>query len=92
MLTIQFKTKVNDHGFFKFPMIRKQHVMSGLQRSGAISSYSNSDMFEAVLNRALKKQYGYPVGLPCLVSDLGEELGIKVEAGFLHTFTFTIND
>ncbi len=89
-MKIQFKAKVTGV-FFKFPMLGKRHIVDGLQHSGRISSYSNSELFEGMLNRHLKS-LGYPVGLSCATTNLGEGLNIKITPGFLHTFEFEFND
>lgn len=88
---VQFKAKVTG-GFFRFPMIDSKHIVYGKSGTGPVMSYSNSDIFKAVLNRHLKKSLGMPVGLTVLVNDLHEDLGITIEPGFLHTFSFIFND
>lgn len=88
---VQFKAKVTG-GFFKFPMIDYRHIVYGKSGKGSVMSYSNSDLFKAMLNRHLKRSLMMPVGLTCHINDLSPDLGIKVEPGFLHTFSFTFED
>lgn len=88
---VEFKSKVKG-GLFHFPMIRKAHIKSGLEGCGAVMSYSNSELFESVINRYLKKSFGFPIGNTCLISDLHPDLGISVKDGFLSTFTFCFED
>lgn len=92
-VTLQFKAKVNPHGFFKFPMLGRRHVVEGLQGNGRVMSYSNSSMFEGVLNDHLKKELRLPAGLSCILADvLPLNPCLTVEPGYLHMFTITFED
>ncbi len=90
-LQIQFKAKVIS-GYFKFPSkFSKSHVLSGLATHGRIASYSNSNLFEGVLARALKHGHGLPLGQLVHIDQL-EKLPVTFKAGFLHTFTIEVQD
>lgn len=98
-LTVSFRTKAETYSdgqrVIRLPALKRRHAdMNAFRRSRAFGGFANSDLFEAMLNGAVKKLLGESLhkydrtlnldSLPPCVTAAGE--------GFMTTITIEVPD